>query len=89
MFRFLRYLWPVTTNGLYLAITLTLIADTRLRFDRIAGRMTGGRVATAVDAVFHGRPRNPWRLKAVRAENNGTWMDADEAGLLGSLKAEE
>src|SRR5258707_3262740 len=39
-----------------------------LRFDRIAGRMTGGRVASAVDAVIHGRPRNPWRSEEHTSE---------------------
>jgi ABC-type transport system involved in multi-copper enzyme maturation permease subunit len=56
--------WPVTTNALYLAATVSLVADTRLRFDRIAGRMTAGRVATALDAVIHGRPKSPWRQRA-------------------------
>ena len=45
--------------------TLFLVVDTRLRFDRIAGRMTAGRVATAVDAVIHGRPKAPWRRKDI------------------------
>jgi hypothetical protein len=57
--------WPVMTNGIYLAATLLLVADTRLRFDRLAGRMTAGRVATAVDAVIHGRPKAPWRRRDI------------------------
>ena len=43
----------------YLAAALILILDTRLRFDRLAGRMTGGRVETAVDHLIHGRHRSP------------------------------
>ncbi len=55
------YSWYATTYGLYILATLLVVADTRLRFDRIAGRMTAGRVATAVDTLIHGRPRDPWR----------------------------
>ncbi len=58
---FMSYAWPATTYGLYVVATLLLVADTRLRFDRIAGRMTSGRVATAVDALIHGKPSDPWR----------------------------
>lgn len=36
-----------------------IIADTRLRFDRTAGRMTGGATAVAVDRFLHGRPMPP------------------------------
>jgi ABC-type transport system involved in multi-copper enzyme maturation permease subunit len=56
----MRYSWPIVTNGLYLMAALSLIADTRLRFDRLSGRMTAGRLATAVDAMIHGRPTDPW-----------------------------
>jgi ABC-type transport system involved in multi-copper enzyme maturation permease subunit len=59
------YIWAVTAYGLYVVATLLLVADTRLRFDRIAGRMTSGRVATAVDRLIHGRPRDPWRSPSV------------------------
>lgn len=59
--------WPITTNAIYVVATLMLVADTRLRFDRLAGRMTAGRVATALDSVLHGRPRNPWRRKGKDA----------------------
>ena len=51
--------YPVTTNGLYLLITLLIVADTRLRFDRIAGRMTQGRVAIAFEEFLYGRPTAP------------------------------
>ena len=50
------YAWAVMTYGFYVVATLLLVADTRLRFDRIAGRMTSGRVATAVDTLIHGKP---------------------------------
>jgi ABC-type transport system involved in multi-copper enzyme maturation permease subunit len=57
---FFEYAWTVR-DAIYLGITLLLVLDTRLRFDRIAGRMTGGRVATAVDTLIHGTPHDPWR----------------------------
>jgi hypothetical protein len=44
----------------YLVLTLVLVADTGLRFDRLAGRMAGGRVATAVDRLIHGKPTAAW-----------------------------
>ena len=46
--------WPLTTNLLYLFATLLIVSDTRLRFDRIAGRMTEGRMAVAPDRMIHG-----------------------------------
>jgi hypothetical protein len=51
--------WPVTVNGVYLLMTLLIVGDTRLRFDRLAGRMTGGKVAVALDALLYGRPEAP------------------------------
>jgi len=59
------YAWAVLTYGFYVVATLLLVADTRLRFDRLAGRMTAGRVATALDTLIHGRPRDPWRGPSV------------------------
>ena len=37
-----------------LLFTILIVLDTSLRFDRIAGRMAGGTVATTVDAMVHG-----------------------------------
>ncbi len=51
--------WPVTTNLLYLLATVLIISDTRIRFDRIAGRMTEGRMAVAVDRLIFGDPIAP------------------------------
>jgi ABC-type Na+ efflux pump permease subunit len=51
--------WPLATDLVSLAITLMIVADTALRFDRIAGRMAGGVVATTVDAWLHGRSLRP------------------------------
>jgi ABC-type transport system involved in multi-copper enzyme maturation permease subunit len=49
--------WHVTTNAINLLITITLVLDTRLRFDRLAGRNAGGAVAAKVDDWLHGHAR--------------------------------
>ena len=46
--------WALTTNLTTLLLTILVVADTSFRFDRIAGRMAGGTVATTVDAMVHG-----------------------------------
>ena len=45
-----------------MALAAAIIAETRLRFDRVAGRMTGGATAVAIDKLLHGRPMAPVRL---------------------------
>jgi ABC-type transport system involved in multi-copper enzyme maturation permease subunit len=45
--------------GEFIAATLFLIAETRLRFDRVAGRMTEGAAALAIDRLIHGTPMAP------------------------------
>jgi hypothetical protein len=54
--------WVLGTNAVTLLITILLVVDTRLRFDRIAGRITGGAVEATVDAWLHGQPGRPVRL---------------------------
>ena len=51
--------WPFTYNGLLLITTLLIVADTRLRFDRIAGRMTEGRTSILLDRMVYGGPTRP------------------------------
>jgi ABC-type transport system involved in multi-copper enzyme maturation permease subunit len=68
-------IWNTLNYGFYVLATVVLVADTRLRFDRIAGRMTAGRVATAVDRLIHGRPSDPWRKPST---------PVDEAELVSS-----
>jgi ABC-type transport system involved in multi-copper enzyme maturation permease subunit len=51
--------WPLTTNAIYVLATVILVGDTSLRFDRIAGRMTEGKVAVALDRVIYGQPVPP------------------------------
>lgn len=43
----------------YALATAMAVAEARVRFDRIAGRMAGGQVAIAVDQMLHGRPMPP------------------------------
>jgi ABC-type Na+ efflux pump permease subunit len=49
--------WTLVTNLTTLLFTFLVALDTSLRFDRIAGRMAGGTVATTVDAMVHGTAR--------------------------------
>jgi ABC-type transport system involved in multi-copper enzyme maturation permease subunit len=56
---FLSWSWPICLNGLFVVATALLMADTRFRFDRIAGRITEGRFEKAVDELVHGRPMAP------------------------------
>ena len=48
------FFWTIALVLSYLGISLSLIASTALRFDRLAGRMTGGALAGAVDRFIHG-----------------------------------
>jgi len=64
--------WPLCTNIVLFLITILVVADTRLRFDRIAGRMAGGAVASSVDAFLYGHTHRPvflpTRKKRAEAE---------------------
>jgi hypothetical protein len=51
--------WPLARGMVYLLMTLLIVLDTRLRFDRLAGRMTEGTAALAFDEMIHGRPEAP------------------------------
>ena len=63
--------WPLTVDLVTLFFTVLVVVDTSLRFDRIAGRMAGGALATRVDAWVHGDAHLPVLLpdsNAVPAE---------------------
>lgn len=45
--------------SLAIVSTILIVLETRLRFDRVAGRMTGGAAAVAVERLIHGRPMAP------------------------------
>jgi ABC-type transport system involved in multi-copper enzyme maturation permease subunit len=61
--------WPLTTNLLFLLATILIISDTRLRFDRIAGRMTEGKVSIALERMIYGTPNDPAFLDGQAAPN--------------------
>lgn len=61
--------YPVVSNLCYLLLTLLVVADTRLRFDRIAGRMTEGKVAVAFDQFLYGQPTAPVLAKPSAEED--------------------
>jgi ABC-type transport system involved in multi-copper enzyme maturation permease subunit len=50
--------WPCFLAP-FAVTALLVLSDCRLRFDRLAGRMTGGEVAAKLDEMLHGRPRQP------------------------------
>jgi ABC-type transport system involved in multi-copper enzyme maturation permease subunit len=47
--------WPLAFLGCYVVAALLVVIDTALRFDRLAGRMTGGAVPLAFDRLLYGR----------------------------------
>ena len=59
--------WALTTNLTALLFTIMVVVDTSLRFDRIAGRMAGGKMAATVDAFVHGSARQAVFLPDERA----------------------
>ena len=71
--------WPLARNTLYLLATFLIVADTRLRFDRIAGRMTEGAASVAFDNLVYGRPEAPALLEAgdgASGSPTGEWPAA-------------
>jgi ABC-type transport system involved in multi-copper enzyme maturation permease subunit len=53
---------------LYTLATFAIVAEARLRFDRIAGRMAGGGVQVSVDRLLHGTPMAPVWIGPANAE---------------------
>lgn len=62
-----RWSWPVARLLVYLLTTLVIVVDSRLRFDRLAGRFAGGRLSAALDLALHGRPTAPLAREASLA----------------------
>jgi ABC-type transport system involved in multi-copper enzyme maturation permease subunit len=56
--------WALATDLVTVVVTLLIVLDTAVRFDQIAGRMAGGKVATTVDEFLHGRQNQPVFLPA-------------------------
>ena len=74
--------WPLAIHSLYLGVTLALIADTRLRFDRLAGRITEGELSIAVDKFIHGQAKSieeaEAEMAAIRGDAAPVYQDAEE-----------
>jgi ABC-type transport system involved in multi-copper enzyme maturation permease subunit len=64
--------WTITTNVVLLIITMLVVADTRLRFDRIAGRMAGGPVQSRVDEFLYGHALQPVFLPARKSRKKSS-----------------
>ena len=63
--------WDLTTNLTTLLFTILIVVDTSFRFDRIAGRMAGGTLATTVDAMVHGTTHQAVFLPDKKAAKKG------------------
>lgn len=74
--------WPLATNSLFIIATLIIVTDTRLRFDRMAGRMTEGGVSGALDEMLYGRPEAPELLEA----ENGLQSEREDSDVLAEVK---
>ena len=70
----MAFVWPATNDLIYLSATALIVADSRVRFDRLAGRMTGGRMAVTLDAMLYGHPEAPVPV-AAKPEK---WASNDE-----------
>jgi len=60
--------WTLGSNIILFLITIMVGADTRLRLDRIAGRIAGGAVESSVDAFLYGHTLQPVFLPSGRAK---------------------
>ncbi len=56
--------WTITSNIVLFLITILVVVDTGLRFDRIAGRMAGGKLQSRVDEFLYGHALQPVFLPA-------------------------
>jgi ABC-type transport system involved in multi-copper enzyme maturation permease subunit len=51
--------WPLATDLVMVLLTVLIVLDTSLRFDRLSGRMAGGALATSVDQWLRGGSTAP------------------------------
>jgi ABC-type transport system involved in multi-copper enzyme maturation permease subunit len=51
--------YQLSILGLFLGATSLIVSEARLRFDRVAGRMSGGEVEVALDQFLHAQPMAP------------------------------
>jgi ABC-type transport system involved in multi-copper enzyme maturation permease subunit len=77
--------WALCTNIVLLVITMLVVTDTRLRFDRIGGRITGGTVASSVDAFLYGHALQPVFLPSGRPKTKTKAKVKSEPEPVGEL----
>ena len=70
--------WPLAIHSLYLGAALSIVADTRLRFDRLAGRITEGEMAIALDKFLHGHVKSLEEAEAEVAAIRGDTQTLDD-----------
>jgi hypothetical protein len=80
--------WTITSNIVLFLLTVLVVIDTRLRFDRIAGRMAGGTIASRVDAFLYGHDLQPVFLPARNKKSNTKTEDEAEAEVKVDVEAQ-
>jgi ABC-type transport system involved in multi-copper enzyme maturation permease subunit len=86
---FLPIIFPIAFQvvllGIFLIATLMIVSETRLRFDRIAGRMSGGEVEVQLDRLLHGVPMAPVLMGATNVRpDDFTETDLIDVGNSGA-----
>jgi ABC-type transport system involved in multi-copper enzyme maturation permease subunit len=64
--------WPLANDLVTLVITILIVVDTSLRFDRIAGRRAGSAMAITVDQFLHGSLNRPVFLPSGKGSSDRT-----------------
>ncbi len=67
--------WCTAMLFLYLVLAAAVVIESRYRFDRIAGRMTGGEVEVAVDQFLHGIPMAPIPVDGALLQEKALLLD--------------
>jgi ABC-type transport system involved in multi-copper enzyme maturation permease subunit len=67
--------WTIANLVLYIVLTVLVVIESRYRFDRIAGRMTGGELEVTVDQFLHGTPMAPVSVNGESTANQTTVED--------------
>jgi ABC-type transport system involved in multi-copper enzyme maturation permease subunit len=68
--------WVLANDLVIVVVELLIILDTSVRFDRIAGRMAAGAVATTVDQFLYGGPIRPVFLPSKTSRRNAPIEDS-------------
>ena len=63
LLQFIDWVWPTLTNGIFIGLALAVLADTRLRFDWLAGRMAGDGAGGLLSRLFNSPKRLSKRKK--------------------------